>query len=549
MATKPQKWDLETDVLVLGSGGAGLTAAIIARDEGSDVVLLEKTSKIGGATAVSGGFPWIPNNHLEPKEGISDSREDALTYMRFIADGQVDDELIVAFVDNAPVMMKYIEEKVGLKTVISEMPDYHDGKPGGKVKGRSLGPDSFDSNELGEWKNRLRQAPVVMFPTSWEEYEKSNAKADPSQLDYVKLANNMMAGIVGMGMSTAAHLLKGCLDRGVEPVMKARAMEFIQDEDGRVIGVRAEKEGKDFYVRASQGVILATGGFEWNEELRKKFVPSPDFLPLSPPGNEGDGLKMAIAIGAELGNMHQIWGVPSCQVPGEEYDGKPLGRMTMGERTMPHAIMVNRQGRRFVDESFNYSDVAKVFCDVNPVTYEHVNVPAWLVFDQQFKDKYLFFVTPPGEPVQEWVIQADTAEELATKAGFDPEGFKATLERFNEFAQKGEDPDFGRGSTAYDRYQGDPNHKPNDALGTVEKPPFYAVPIMRGALGSKGGPATNVNGQVKHIMGGVIEGLYAAGNAMASTSGPGYAGAGNTIAAGMTWGYIAARHATKQPKK
>lgn len=549
MAKRPEKWDLETDVLVLGTGGSGLVAAIVAHDEGARVAVIEKASTIGGATAVSGGFPWIPSNHLEKELGIPDSREDALTYMKFIADGQVDEELIEAFIDNAPVMLKYIEDKAGLRFTVSEMPDYHDTKPGGKSKGRSLGPPAFDSNLLGEWKSRLRQAPVVIFPMSWEEYEKSNAKANPRNLDYGLLAKNMMAGIVGMGMSTIGHLLKACLDRGIEPMLETPGKELILDDSGAVIGVRAQREGKDYYIRAAQGVILATGGFEWDEALRKQFVPAPDFVPLSPPSNEGDGLKMSMAIGAELGNMHQIWGVPSCQLPSEEYEGKPLGRMTMGERALPHVIMVNRRGKRFVDESFNYSDVAKTFCDVDPVSYELVNVPAWCVFDQQFRDKYMFLTVPPGEPAQEWMIQADTLEELATKAGIDPDGLKETVARFNEFAEKGEDQDFGRGSTAYDRYQGDPNHKPNESLGTIDKAPFYAVSVVRGALGTKGGPSTDANGQVKHIFGGVIKGLYAAGNVMAGTSGPGYGGAGNTIGAGMTWGYISAKHAIKQPRR
>lgn len=549
MAKMPEKWDLETDVLVMGSGCSGLVAAIIAHDEGAKTTLIEKASTIGGATAVSGGFPWIPNNHLEKELGIADSREEALTYMKFIADGQVDDELVEAFIDTAPVMIKYIEDKAGLKFTVSEMPDYHDTKPGGKSKGRSLGPPAFDSNELGEWKGRLRQAPVVIFPMSWEDFEKSNAKADPRNLDYNMLAKNMMAGIVGMGMSTIGCLLKACLDRGIEILVEIPGRELITTDNGAVIGMKAQKDGNDFYIKASQGVVLASGGFEWDENLKKQFVPGPDFVPLSPPSNEGDGLKMSMAIGAELGNMHQIWGVPSCQLPNEEYEGKPLGRMTMGERALPHSIMVNRCGERFVDEAFNYSDVAKTFCHVDPLAYDLVNVPAWVVFDQQFMDNYMFLTVPPGEAAQPWMTQGDTIEELAGKAGIDVEGLKDTVSRFNGFAQKGEDTDFGRGSTAYDRYQGDPAHKPNEALGTIEKAPFYAVSVVRGALGTKGGPTTDVNGQVKHVLGGVIEGLYAAGNVMAGTSGPGYGGAGNTIGAGMTFGYIAAKHATKQPKR
>ncbi len=547
-SSKTRKWDLETDVLVVGTGASGLVAAIVAHDEGSKVTVIEKTDKVGGATAVSGGFPWIPNNHLEKEAGIPDSREEALTYMKFIVAGRVPDELVEAFIDNGPKMLKYIEEKAGLRFTISQMPDYHAERPGGKVKGRSLGPPAFDSNLLGKWKSRLRQAPVVVFPMSWEDYEKSNAKADPKNLDYNLLAKNMMKGIVGMGMATIGYLLKACLDRGIEPLMETRGVELIT-EGRRVIGLRAIRQGKDFFIRVSQGVILASGGFEWNEEMKKQFIPGPQIYPMSPPSNEGDGQKMAMAIGADIGNMHEIWGVPAGMIPGEEYDGKPLGRMTMGERSLPHAIMVNRFGKRFVNEAHNYSDIAKAFCTFDPVAYDFCNYPAWDIFDQQFKDKYLVFTSAPGGPVPEWLIVADTIEELARKAGIDPKGLKETIERFNEFARKGVDEDFHRGQSAYDRYQGDPNHKPNESLGTIEKPPFYALPIVLGTLGTKGGPKTNANGQVLHVLGGVIEGLYAAGNVMAGTSGPGYGGAGNTIGAGMTWGYIAAKHVTKQPKR
>jgi succinate dehydrogenase/fumarate reductase flavoprotein subunit len=544
---KPREWDLKTDVVVLGSGASGLVAAIVAHDEGSRVTLIEKARTIGGASAVSGGFVWIPNNHLEKEVGLSDSREEALTYMRFIADGRVDDEIVKAFIDNAPVMIRYLEDHAGLRFTVGGYPDFHDTRPGGKTRGRSLAPPTFDANELGEWRGRLRRAPVVILPISWEDYEKSNAMSDPRNLDHDLLAKNMRAGIVGMGMSTIGHLLKACLDRGIEPLMETPGRELVIDDD-RVIGVRAEKDGRDFYIRASQGVILASGGFEWSDDLKKRFVPGPDFVALSPPSNEGDGLKMAMAVGAELGNMHEIYGTPCIAIPEEEYEEKPLYRQMMGERSLPHVIMVNRYGKRFVDESFNYSDIAKTFCNVDPVAYDLVNFPAWSVFDQTFKDSYMVATNAPGEPAQDWIIQADTLEELAEKAGIDAGGLKNTIERFNENARKGVDPDFSRGSTSYEKYMGDPKHGPNPALGPIEEPPFYAVSILRGAIGTKGGPNTNVNGQVRHIMGGVIEGLYAVGNVMASTSGPGYGGAGNTIGAGMTWGYIAAKHAAKQPR-
>ncbi|MBM3133386.1 MAG: FAD-dependent oxidoreductase [Chloroflexi bacterium] len=546
MSTKPNAWNLETDVLVVGTGGAGLTAAIIAHDEGAKVTVMEKTDKVGGTTAVSGGIPWIPNNHHMSEVGENDSKEEVFTFMKILAQGRAEDAVIEAFVDAAPKMLRYLEEHTSLKCDALQMPDYKAEITGGKKKGRSVGPHPFDTNLLGPWKKKLRRSAVAILPMAWAEYEKSNAINYAANLDYKLLMERSQKGIVGMGMGTIGHLLKACLDRGIEPVLETRAREFVM-ENGRVIGLKAEQGGKDFFVHARKGVILATGGFEWSEELKSGFLPGSYTYPLSPPACEGDGLKMCMAIGAALGNMTEVWGVPASFVPGELYDGRQLYRLSMPERCLPHTIMVNRSGSRFVDESHNYNDVAKVFRTVNPVPHDYTNVPAWCVFDQQYRGKYWVLSSLPGDPkTPEWLITADTLDELARRAGIDPGGIKETVERFNKFAVSGVDPDFGRGETAYDRYCGDPSHKPNPCLGTIEKPPFYALPVHLGCLGTKGGPRTNANGQVLHVFGHAIEGLYAVGNAMAGVSGPGYCGGGCTIGLGMTWGYIAAKHASRQ---
>jgi len=254
---------------------------------------------------------------------------------------------------------------------------------------------------------------------------------------------------------------------------------------------------------------------------------------------------MATAVGADLANMSEIWGVPTSFVPTDEHDGKQLYRITMAERCLPHTIMVNRYGRRFVDEAHNYNDVAKVFRTFDPVPFDYTNDPAWCVFDQQYRDRYWVLMTSmPGDGMDpEWLPMADTLEELARKVGIDAENLKATVDRFNGFAREGVDPDFNRGGTAYDRYCGDPRNQPNPCLGTIEQPPFYALPVYIGTIGTKGGPRTNADGQVLNAFGEAIEGLYAAGNVMASVSGPAYGGGGFTIGLAMTWGYIAAKHA------
>lgn len=545
MAMIPQTWDIETDIVVVGTGGSGLTAAIVAHDHGASVTLIEKSPKVGGATAFSGGVPWIPNNHhfndVDYGQG-TDSREDALTYLRFLAAGHVKEELIEAFVDSGPAMIKYIEDHTDLKFIWSGQPDYHPEKPGAKRCGRSMGPPTFDSNLLGKWKNSLRLAPIFCLPLAWDEIEAANSLVFPTRLDFELIGKRLGEGLVGMGMAMIGYLLKACLDRGIEPLLETPARDLIADE-GKVIGLVAQRDGKDFFIRSRKGVILASGGFEWNDELKAQFLPGPNPLPLSPPSCEGDGLKMAMAVGAALGNMTGYWGTPASFIPGEECDGRQLTRLTIGERQLPHAIVVNRFGKRFMNESHNYNDITKAFWTFDANSYDYIHLPAWSVFDQQFRDKYAVLTVMPGMPTPEWVTEANTIEELARKTGIDPDGLRNTIEHFNQYAREGIDPDFRRGQSYYDQAVADPTNTPNPCLGTIEKPPFYALPVYPGALGTKGGPAVNTNGQVLHVSGNAIEGLYAAGNVMAGVTGPGYGGAGGTIGPGMTWGYIAARHA------
>ena len=549
MATKPQAWDIETDVLIVGTGGSGLVAAIVAHDEGAKVTLIEKTDKVGGTTAVSGGIPWIPNNHHINDVGETDSKEEVFTFMKILAQGRSDDSLIEAFIDNAPRMLKYLEENTTFKCDALQMPDYKAEITGGKKKGRSVGPHTFDMNWLGDWKEKLRPSPVAVMPIAWADYEAGGHGINyVNNLDFNMIFERISQGIAGMGMGTVGHLLKACLDRDIKPILETRAQELILDDD-KVIGLKTEREGKDFYIRAKKGVILATGGFEWNENLKRTFLPGQYTYPLSPPCCEGDGLKMCMAIGAQLGNMSEVWGGPSVFIPGEEYDGRQLYRLAMMERCLPHSIMVNRYGKRFVNESHNYNDVAKTFRTVDPVRHDYTNVPAWCILDQQYRDKYLIMGTIfPGDPnTPDWLTKADTLEELAQKVGVDANNLKDTVERFNGFVKKDVDDDFGRGEGAYDIYSGDPNLKTtNPCLGTIENPPFFALPVHMGTLGTKGGPRTNANGQVLHIFGHAIEGLYAAGNVMAGVSGPGYDGGGITIGMGMTWGYIGAKHACRR---
>jgi succinate dehydrogenase/fumarate reductase flavoprotein subunit len=537
------------DVVVIGSGAAGLTAAILAHDQGAKVLILERTDKIGGTTAVSGGGIWIPNNHHMAEVDANDSREEALSYCRGLTMGRAEDELIETFIDTAPVMLRYLEDHTPLRFTPLTTPDYHPEEPGGKLCGRSVEPAPVEMATLGKWAEKLRPPSNMSFSLTLQEaFQTYQAFYRPWSVPQELVAERMEKGLVTLGQALSAGLLRGVLDRGISIQLQSRARELIVRK-GRITGVRVEGEqetGTD--VLASRAVILATAGFEWNQSLKSKFLTGTITAPNSPPFNEGDGLKMAMSVGADLANMGEVWNYPSILIPGESYASRPLSRGIKAERSAPHIIWVNARGRRFVNEAANYNSIGKVFSEMDTGSPAYCNQPAWAVFDQQYRSQYMVGTTMPEDPDPDWIPRADSLHELALKVGADPDGLQETVDRWNSFVRDGRDRDFGRGESAFDRYQGD--HKaPHPNLGTIKKPPFYALPIYPGALGTKGGPRTNRQAQVVDVHGEPITGLYAAGNVAASITGPGYYGVGSTLGPIMTWGYIAGIAAATESQK
>ena len=547
-AKKGPKWTEIADVVVLGTGGAGLVAAISAHDTGARVVVLEKSDRVGGTTAVSGGVVWVPNNPHMPGAGVGDSRDEALGYIRLIAAGRADESLLGVFLDSALEMLAHLESKTPVKfQAVPNYADYHPEHPGGKPGARSLETELFDTNDLGEWKEKLRRSPIfggtpmtVVEATSWGVF------SSPLSLPYAELGKRFKQGKVSGGASLIGRLLKACLDRGVPPRLESRAQELVTDDSGRVIGVKVTSKAGESLIQARKGVVLATGGFEWDAALAAAFLTGIPTHPNSPVTNTGDGLRMAMAQGADLANMNEAWWCPSIDVPGEQYEGRQLHRGDFAVRALPHSIVVNRSGRRFTNEAHNYNDMMKPFFDWDPVAYGPKNLPAFLIVDQQFLDKYLFITSVPGMKPPEFVTRAETLNQLAVALGIDPAGLAAEVSRFNGYARDGRDPDFRRGESLYDHFYGDPKQQPNPNLGALEKAPFYAVPMYPGTIGTKGGPRTNAHGQVLRVSGQPVDGLYAAGNVAAGIFGPGYPGAGATIGAAMTFGFLAGRHAARQ---
>lgn len=541
--TEESRWDREADVVVLGSGGAAMTAAISARDFGAgDVIILEKSGMVGGTTAMSGGMLWIPNNPHQIEAGLEDTDEDIVAYLDALAPGALDPETLMAFMENGPEMIRYLAEKTPVRFhAYADFPDYQPYLPGARPDGgRSLDNEAFSFDRLGKWATRVNPTKMA-YPVRGSLMEAINGT-----LDEATLAEREAGDYRGLGQALAGALFKAVLDRDIPVEFEKRARKLVKDGD-RVIGVIAESaDGKEFRVRARRGVVIATGGFEWNEALVRTFLRGPLTGPVSVPENEGDGLLMAIEAGAQLGNMqHAFWQQSVLEFKPQHRDAKPNYMLGSDERARPGAILVNRAGRRFVNEAANYNAMGKALHAFDAGTHSYTNLPYWLIIDQRYRDRYPTFNTQPGSPPPSYMLQADTLEELAEKAGIDPQGLVATVARFNDMVRKGHDDDFNRGDNTYDNFYmwGDEAFDPPyRTLGVIDQGPYFAVKMESGALGTAGGPRTNADAQVLDWSGNPIPGLYAAGNAMAAVLGEGYGGAGGTLGPGMTFGYIAGRH-------
>ena len=536
---------MNTDVLVIGAGAAGLTAALAAHEAGASVTVIEKQSKLGGTAAISGGIVWIPGNRQMQVHGIEDSREDALAYFHSLDQGDINEVALSAFVEESPRALSFLEDLDAARLSLLEgYPDYYLDRPGAKPDGgRALDNDLFDFSALGEWAQKVFEhgpAPRMML-------RETPLGGGTGQVDPSEMARREDEDLRGWGQALIGRLLKACLDRGIEPLLDVDGYRLVV-ENGRVTGARIRRDNGDLTVNASQAVILATGGFEWNEELKQAFLRGPLDAPASPPTNQGDGLKMAMAAGASLGNMTSAWWVPTLSIPDVKWEGGEQRSMpVLIERTLPHTIMVNAAGKRFCNEANNYSALAGAFHQFDPATYAYPNLPAYLIFDSQYLSRYPLASVMPGDPLPDWIASADDLGSLGAAIDIDGKQLLETVSHFNAHAIKGHDPDFGRGESAYDRFYGDRSREGASAtLGAITNGPFYAVEIRMGALGTNGGARTDGSAQVLDHEGEPIPGLFAAGNVISCPTGGVYAGAGGTLGPALTFGYIAGRSAARR---
>lgn len=546
-ALEAKAFDKVSDVLVVGSGAAGLTAALRAKFRGLEPLIIEKTSKIGGSSSYSGGALWVPNNHISKAAGLEDSADEGLTYLEAIVPPNTRSstkERKLAYINESPQMVKFLES-LGFKWHAAlGYPDYHCLEPGSKSLGRVIEGQVFNLKKLGSWRSLIR-LPTDPSPACYCEETPAIYRMAANFHDFIKFGGIMSRTILRMligqkpvtfGKSLVAQLLYINKQQGTEIWRESSLVELITDDDGKVIGAVVERDGKKLRLGAKNGVLLAAGGFAKNSAMREKYQKRADHAQWSvaAPGDQGDAIRAGQSLGAAVDLMDQAWWMPMI-IMGET----PVFDLTV--RSFPHAIIVDGEGARYMNESVDYDDFGKI---MNKHHETVAAIPSWIILDTRHRNNYMlsrFFArqTPKWAIEGGYVHRDDTLSGLAKQISIDPTNLQNTVDRFNGFVLKGVDEDFGRGRNAYDNFFGDPSYKPNPNLGTIAKAPFYAVRIYPGDLGTKGGLLTDESARVLKEDGKPIPGLYAAGNTTASVMGRRYAGPGATLGPAITFSYIA----------
>lgn len=546
------------DLVVVGAG-SGLFGAITAARAGLKVLVVEKSSYLGGSTALSGGGMWLPGNDVAAKGGAADAPERAEAYLDAVVGDTAPRELRTTYIKHAATVAEELSTATPLQFLhMRNYADYFSDVVGGSATGRSIEPRPFDLNSLGEDAAMVRrsamQAPVPM-PITGSDYRSMNlmrslpAQAMPQIVKRVAqgvggkmLGKNMVAG----GTALAAGLVAGARKAGVEMWTDSPLSDLIVD-DGRITGVVVDRNGEAVRVNTAGGVLLAAGGFDHNLQLRHKYQSTAlrKGWAFGNPANTGDVLNIAQQVGAATSLLDQAWWFPAIP-PAEEGAGPSV---LLAERSLPGSMIVDATGNRFFNESADYMTAGKIILGQDDGQAPHL--PAWLIFDQQYRNSYVFGGgVMPGMPLpKSWydggvAHKAASIEELADAIGVT--GLPAGVERFNLLASQGNDDDFGRGQSHYDRYYGDPTNTPNPNLRPLRKGPFYAVQVVPGDLGTCGGVDADEHARVLGEDGAPIEGLYASGNVSANVFGKFYPGPGATIGQGMVFSWLAARHVTEQ---
>ncbi|MCB2073191.1 MAG: FAD-dependent oxidoreductase [Novosphingobium sp.] len=543
--------DENFDIAIVGSGVGGLTATIAAKLAGMQPVLLEKREVIGGSSALSGGVLWLPNNPLMQRDGIADSRESALTYLaNFVPEGDVCSTPArrEAFVDAVAPLVELMQSQDIPLLRCDGYSDYYDMLPGGNATGRSLEAKVFNANRLGEWKKKFtsqnfpiparasESAKLTLLGVSWE------GRMKAAQVG-LRAAWGKLSGqaIYSSGAALQGRLLEVALRLGCDIRVNA-GLTGLETENGRVTGVHVTLDGRPETIRARRGVLISAGGFARNAAMRKQYQQEPissDWTHANP-GETGEAIEAMANAGAALGYMDESWWIPTFANP----DVPEGSNQIMPELHKPHVVVVDHSGQRFVNESENYMAFGRA-CYARDKTVPAI--PAWAVMDADHRKRYTFGFAMPGRVPKDWLKkglakQDNTIAGLARQCGIDPAALEATISRWNEMCETAVDEDFGKGSSTYNRYYGDPTNLPNPCMGPVAKPPYWAAPLQIGDVGTCGGAVTDEHARVLRPDGSAIDGLYASGNCAAPIAGPHYVGAGHSIGCSAIFGMLAARH-------
>lgn len=550
--------DSTVDLLVVGSG-TGMAAALAAHEFGLSVLIVEKSSCVGGSTARSGGALWLPAGPVLSDAGAGDTVERAAEYLDAVVAGSAPRQRSAGFLEHLPAMVEMLRRTTPLRLFWArDYSDYHPEEPGGSAAGRTCECRPLDTSILGRYLPRLRRGVMeagISIPTTGADYRWLNLMARVPSKGIPTLTKRLAQGVGGRmlgrryaagGQGLAAGLFAGVLRAGI-PVWTDTTLVRLARDGERVTGAVVEHDGREVTIAARRGVVLATGGFDHSMEMRWKFQSESlgANLSLGAEANTGDGIRAGQEIGADIALMDQAWWFPAvAPLPGK------APAVMLAERSLPGCLIVDQNGRRFVNEAADYMSFGQRLLDLERSGSRVETM--WIIFDQQYRNSYVFAAElfPRMRIPQTWydagiAVHADNLTDLGAGIGVPVSEFVATMTHFNENASAGADPDFGRGRSAYDRYYGDPTVKPNPNLRPLVKGPFYAVKMVLSDLGTCGGLKTDERARVLREDGRAIAGLYAIGNTAANAFGTTYPGAGATIAQGLVYGYVAAQDAAR----
>lgn len=554
------------DLLVAGSGASGMTAAIVAASHGLDVVVVEKEAVFGGTTAISGGYLWIPNNAASKAAGVKDTVEAAKAYMRHEAGNQFDEARVDAFLAEGPRMIDFMHDKTQVRfTATPAFCDYHPSAPGGTEGGRSILTDPVDARIMADDLPKLRRQrqELTLYGLAigsgkelWHFY-RATERLESALYVAKRLAGHALdVARFGRGMTLtngnalAARLWRSAKDRNVTIWLDSPMRKVLKDADGRVTGAIVQTPQGVREIVARKGVVLACGGFPQDVTRRSKVynhnAGESEHWSAASPGNTGDGMRLGEEAGARAIEGYPNAGAwaPTSLVVRKDGTKAPFPHFI--DRGKPGVIAVTRSGRRFVNEANCYHDFVQAMVKACP---EGQAAEAFLVVDHKTLRKYgLGFVKPAPIPYKSqiksgYLMKGDTIAELAKTVGIDAAALEATIAAWNADVPAGVDRAFGKGSTAYNRFHGDPEVKPNPCMRPIADGPFYAVRVVPGDIGTFAGLRTDAHARALDETGQPIPGLYAVGNDMASILGGNYSGGGITLGPGMTFGYIAGKHA------